>query len=179
MEDYSDDMEVEFSTEGEGYTRESRYVTGRTQGVEVGPINFTQLVKSPGSVLTIPREGDVTLTFFPPQYDSETGTYRSGTVRSVVTREDLDEPFTSMVPLELGPDAVSELAGQLGMEDTDFSDPRGRLDIEISALEQGVPVSMNMLSITPLNQAMLVTASLTREVQSFMDSLTGDFPNFL
>ena len=178
MEDEFAEMEVEFSTEGEGTTRESRYVPGRTQGVEVGPINFTRLVRSPGSVLTLPREGDVTLTFFPPQYDSETGTYRSGTVRSVVTREDLEEPFTSMVPLELDPDVLSELAGQLGMEDTDFDDPRGRLDVEISALEQGIPVSMNMLSVTPLNQALLVTGSLVREVQSFMESLTGDFPIF-
>lgn len=168
-------MEDEFT---EMESEESGYVSGRTQGFEIGPINFIELVR--GTYLTVPQRGDITLRVFPPQYDSESGTYRMGKVVSTVARGEWAEAFTNSVPLELTMEAADELGEflQIGY------DPEGgtlareqfRFDVEVAALEQGVPLPLNLFRV-PL-WPLTTSVEQQQTVRGYVQDLQGYWPRF-
>jgi hypothetical protein len=139
-------MEDEFT---EMESEDSGYVSGRTQGLEIGPINFIELVR--GDYLTVPQRGDVRLRVFPPQYDSESGTYRSGRVTSTVFRDDWDAPFTTTLPLELTMDAADEIGEllEIGYDPEGGSEAREqfRYDVEVTAVERGFPLPLDLFQV--------------------------------
>ena len=164
-------MEDEFT---EMESEESGYVSGRTQGFEIGPINFIELVR--GTYLTVPQRGDVTLRVFPPQYDAESGTYRTGRVTSTVARGEWAEAFTNSVTLELTDEALEELSGSLNLNVGDGDREQFRFDVEVTALEQGVPLPLD--SFQAVLWPLVTSKAQEQTVRGYLEDLQGYWPKF-
>jgi len=155
-------------------SEETGYVSGRTQGFEIGPVRFIDLVK--GRYLTQPVPGDITVTVFPPQLDAESGIYRYGKVRSEVFREDYDEPYSMTLALELTDEALEELSDVIGM--ALVGGPMERYDVEVIAMERGIPLPLDAFRVR-YSDALTVTRRQADTLSGYLEELQGYWPKFL
>lgn len=166
-------MEDEFT---EMESEETGYVSGRTQGVEIGPFKFMEIVR--GNYLSVPKYGDITLRVFPPQYDSESGTYRSGRVTSTVARGEWADAFTTTLPLNLTMDAVDEIGELLEIG----YDPEGGLearaqfqyDVEVTALERGMTLPLDLFEVR--GEWLFLSDAQRQTAQGYLESLSDRTP---
>lgn len=165
-------MEDEFT---EMESEESGYVSGRTQGFEIGPINFIELVR--GTYLTVPKMGDVTLRVFPPQYDAESGIFRSGRVTSTVIRDGYPDAFRNSMPLSLTDEALDELIQALNINTEGADREDLRYDVEVEAVQQGVPLPLDSFDV--LLAPLVVSKAQSDTVRGYVEDLVGYWPNFL
>ena len=171
-------MEDEFT---EMESEESGYVSRRTQGFEIGPINFIELVR--GDYLTVPQRGDVTLRVFPPQYDAESGTYRSGRVTSTVFRGEWAEEFTNSVTLDLTDSALDELVRRFDIEDEGMMESgtpdreQLRFEVEHQALEEGIPLPLD--SFKAFLWPLVTSVEQEQTVRGYLEELAGIWPRFI